>query len=385
VRRVRKRLVILTEIIAPYRIPVFNALAQVEGIDLHVIFLAETDPEARDWLVYKEEIRFSWEVLPSHRKRVGKHNFLLNVGVGAALRKAKPDVIICGGYNYIASWRALLWAGQNHLPFLLWTESNSRDLRHNHSLTQALKRTFIGRCDGFVVPGKASRQYLQSFNISEEKIFTAPNAVGNDLYKSISDEVRKNAAKWRSQLDLPERFFLFVGRMVIEKGIFDLFNAYATLDLQLRAEVGLVFVGDGPERVKLERLSQTVKVGSIRFPGFVQRENLARYYALADALVLPTHTDPWGLVVNEAMACGLPIVCSDVAGCTPDLVEEGSNGFVIPVGNIETLAQVLREVASNPEIIREMGENSRERILHFSPEICAGGIAKAALSAKTKL
>ncbi len=380
-----RRLTIVTEIIAPYRIPVFNALAKVDGIDLHVIFLAETDPEARDWLIYKDEIRFSSEVLPSYRKLVGKHNFLLNFGVRAALRRAKPDVIICGGYNYIASWRALLWARQNHLPFLLWTESNSRDLRHNNPLTQALKRTFIGRCDGFVVPGKASRQYLHSFNISDEKIFTAPNAVGNDLYKTISDEVRKNATKWRSQLHLPERFFLFVGRMVVEKGIFDLLKAYATLDLQLRAEVGLVFVGDGPERVKLERLSQTVKGGSIRFPGFIQRENLARYYALADALVLPTHTDPWGLVVNEAMACGLPIICSDVAGCIPDLVEEGSNGFVTPVGNIETLARVLRELASHPQIIREMGENSRKRILHFSPEICASGIAEAAFSAKTMI
>ena len=105
-----RRLVILTEIIAPYRIPVFNALAKVEGINLHVIFLAETDPEARDWLVYKDEIRFSWQVLPSYRNRIGRHNLLLNAGVAAALRKAKPDVIICGGYNYIASWRALLWA-----------------------------------------------------------------------------------------------------------------------------------------------------------------------------------------------------------------------------------------------------------------------------------
>ena len=381
----KKRLAILTEIIAPYRIPVFNALAKLDGIDLHVIFLAETDPDARDWLVYKDEIRFSWEVLPSYRKRAGKHNFLLNVGVGAALRKANPDVIICGGYNYIASWRALLWAGRNHLPFLLWTESNSRDLRQNNPLTQRLKSTFIGRCDGFVVPGKASHQYLLSFNISREKIFTAPNAVDNNLYKSIAAEVRSDAAKFRSQLDLPQRFFLFVGRMVSEKGIFDLLNAYAVLDLKLRAEVGLVFAGEGPERVKLERLSQTVKVGSIRFSGFIQRENLAQYYALADALVLPTHTDPWGLVVNEAMACGLPIVCSEVAGCIPDLVEEGSNGFVIPARNIKRLAQVLKELASNPEIIREMGENSRKRILHFSPEICASGIAEAAFSVKTKL
>ncbi|MGH9529072.1 MAG: glycosyltransferase family 4 protein [Terriglobales bacterium] len=379
------RLTILTEIIAPYRIPIFNALAKVDGINLHVIFLAETDPEARDWLVYKNEIHFSSQVLPSYRKRLGRHNLLLNLGVGRALRRAKPDVIICGGYNYIASWRALSWARRNRVPFLLWTESNSKDLRQNNLLTQRLKRTFIGKCNGFVVPGKASREYLLSFNVSPEKTFTAPNAVDNNLYKNFADDVRRDGAKWRSQLNLPKRYFLFVGRMVVEKGIFDLLRAYDSLDPKLRADVGLVFVGDGSARAELERLSRTVKTGQIQFAGFIQRENLPRYYALAEALVLPTHTDTWGLVVNEAMACSLPIVCTDVAGCVPDLVEEGWNGRVIPARNIKALARILKDLASNTEIVREMGENSGERILHFSPEIFAQGIAEAAFSARVKL
>lgn len=381
----KRRLTILTEIIAPYRIPVFNALAKVEGIDLHVIFLAETDPEARDWIVYKNEIRFSYEILPSYRKRFGKHNVLLNRGVGVALRKAKPDLVICGGYNYAASWEALFWARRNRLPFLLWTESNSTDLRHPNRLLQRLKGIFIGKCDGFVVPGKASQQYLLSFDICQERIFTASNAVDNNLYSNTADDVRRDPSKWRSRLNLPERFFLFVGRLVVEKGVFDLLDAYSLLDPKLRAEVGLVFVGNGPEQAELQRLSRTVEVGSIQIAGFVQRENLPRYYALAEALVLPTHTDTWGLVVNEGMACGLPIVCSDAAGCVPDLVEEGWNGRVIPARDIETLAQVLKCVAGSPETMREMGKNSRERIQHFSPEICATGIAVAAFSAKAKL
>src|SRR5580704_11994766 len=99
-----KRMVILTEIIAPYRIPVFNALARHEGIDLHVIFLAETDPALRDWRVYKNEIQFSYQVLPSWRQKLGGYNLLLNRGLKAALQKAAPNVVLCGGYNYLASW-----------------------------------------------------------------------------------------------------------------------------------------------------------------------------------------------------------------------------------------------------------------------------------------
>lgn len=102
-----RRLVILSEIIAPYRIPVFNALARHEGIDLHVMFLAESDPELRDWLVYKDEIRFSYQVLPSWRQRFGGYNLLMNRGLKAALRQAAPDIILCGGYNYLASWQSV--------------------------------------------------------------------------------------------------------------------------------------------------------------------------------------------------------------------------------------------------------------------------------------
>src|ERR1035438_2597723 len=123
-----RRLVIITEIISPYRIPLFNALAHNGGVDPHLIFLAETDPNLRQWRVYKEEIGFSYEVLPSWRKRVGKYNVLWNRGLARALRSTSPDAILCGGYNYLASWQALLWARLHNVPFLLWSESTVQDL-----------------------------------------------------------------------------------------------------------------------------------------------------------------------------------------------------------------------------------------------------------------
>ncbi len=135
----KRRLVILTEIISPYRIPLFNALAQNPEIDLHVIFLAETDPSLRQWQVYKEEIKFSYGVLPSWRKRLGKYNVLLNRGLARALSAAAPDVVLCGGYSYVASWQALRWARAHDVPFLLWSESNLQDFRRGHALVEFLK------------------------------------------------------------------------------------------------------------------------------------------------------------------------------------------------------------------------------------------------------
>ena len=156
----RRRLVILTEIISPYRIPLFNVLATHADVDLHVIFLAETDPGLRQWQIYKEEIRFSYQILPSWRKRIGKYNVLLNRGVNRALAAAAPDVILCGGYSYVASWQSLIWARSHQIPFFLWSESNLQDQRRGLALVEFLKAEFLRKCTGFVVPGRAAQEYL---------------------------------------------------------------------------------------------------------------------------------------------------------------------------------------------------------------------------------
>jgi glycosyltransferase involved in cell wall biosynthesis len=107
---------------------------------------------------------------------------------------------------------------------------------------------------------------------------------------------------------------------------------------------------------------------------------LATYYALAETFVFPTHTDPWGLVVNEAAACGLPIIASNVAGCVPDLLEDHWNGRVIPASDVTRLAIAMEEVASDTELRAVMGQRSRDRIHQYSPQACAAGIAEGVLS-----
>ncbi len=299
-----RRVLILSEIISPYRIPVFNALASHDRIDLHVAFLSETDAGLRQWRVYKNEIQFSYEVLSSWRFRRGRHNLLLNWGLRSCLKKFAPDAIICGGYNYFASWEALSWTRRHEAEFILWSESNQRDARREQVWVESLKARFLAACDRFVVPGKASHEYLQSLGTLRENIVTAPNAVDNDWFRTQATNMRDGASQFRAQYDLPERYILFVGRMVPEKGVFDLLEAYAKLEGDIRSKVGLVFAGDGPCSSELKEQARHVNPGTTCFPGFVHREDLAGLYALAEALILPTHSDTWGLVVNEGMACG---------------------------------------------------------------------------------
>src|SRR5712675_425604 len=377
VRCVTSKLVIITEIIAPYRIPVFNALALRREIDLHVIFLSENDPSLRQWQVYKDEIRFQYEVLPSWRRRVGKFNVLLNRGMRSALNRIRPDAVLCGGYNYLASWEAAYWARAHRTPLLLWSESTALDVRRNSPLVEFMKRRFLQLCTAFVAAGKSSLSYFRQLGIEEKRIFTAPNAVDTPLFAALAEEARHHGVQVRARYSLPSRYFLYVGRLVKNKGVFELLEAYAQLSDEVRAEIGLVFVGDGADRPELMERASGIAPGTIQFPGFVHREQLPEFYALADAFIFPTHSDTWGLVVNEAMSCSLPVVATSVAGCTPDLVQDRCNGFVISPGDPMQLAAAMSQLANDSGLRMQMGARSRERIEANSPTHWAEGLVKA--------
>jgi len=373
----KRRIVILTEIIAPYRIPVFNALAARGDVDAHVIFFSENDPSLRQWQVYKNEIRFSYEVLPGWRRRLGKYNLLLNWRVRSALRRASPDAIVCGGYSYLASWQAAMWARRHAVPLLLWSESTGQDIRRRHAPVEFMKKRFLRLCRASVAAGKTSREYLVALGAPPQSIFIAPDAVDVHFYSTLAAKAREQADKIRALHSLPSRYFLCVGRLVREKGVLDLLSAYAALDEYIRSQIGLVFAGDGPARSDLEQRAAHVGSGVVKLVGWVHREQIPDIYALAEALVFPTHSDTWGLVVNEAMACDLPIIVSSVAGCVPDLVEHGWNGLLVPPSDARALAHAMATVFRQPDLASRMRTHSRERIQAYLPEDCAEGLAKA--------
>jgi glycosyltransferase involved in cell wall biosynthesis len=371
------KLVIVTEIIAPYRIPVFNALAQRPEINLHVIFLSENDPTLRQWRVYKDEINFHYEVLPAWRRRFGRYNILINRGVVSALNRINPNAVLSGGYNYLASWEAAYWARAHQVPLLLWSESTALDRRRGHRLVEFMKARFLRLCRAFVVPGKSSLQYLKELGIEDQRIFTAPNAVDTALFAELAEEAGRNRPQVHARHSLPSRYFLYVGRLVAAKGAFELVEAYGRLDSEIRAQVGLVCVGDGADRSELMERAARIHPGTIQFPGFVHREGLPEFYGLADVLVFPTHSDTWGLVLNEAMSCGLPAISTNVAGGVADLVQDGWNGFVVQPGDASQLAAAMARLAVDAELRAKMGSRSRERIETYSPAAWAEGLVKA--------
>jgi glycosyltransferase involved in cell wall biosynthesis len=358
------RILIVTEIPAPFRIPLFNALAAKPGIELSACFLAEHDPR-RSYRVYRDEFAFDEVVLPGWSARRRGRWVMLNRGVLRLLRRVRPDVIVVGGWNQPAFWQVLAASRVVRIPTLLWVESTSSDARVAGGAAAGLRRLALHLASGFIVPGRASRAYLRRLGTADERIVEAPNAVDLGIFAEGVKAARADRASLRERLSLDGCVFLYVGRLEPEKGLDVLISAMRDVPGQL------VLIGSG----SLEPELRTTAGDAIRIVGQLSRDELVAWYAAADVLVLPSRSEPWGMVLNEGATAGLPLVATDAAGAAHDLIEPGGNGFRVPADDEAALAEALRALATDPQLRRAFGERSREVAERFRPELWADAVA----------
>jgi len=358
------RLALLTEIPAPYRLPLFSALAA--RIDLHVLFLADRDPR-RSYPPPAADPGFAYETLPGRSLRRGGSWVVLSRGVERRLAALAPDAVLLGGWNQPAHWRALAWARRGGLPALCWVESTTRDDRRASSATRAFKRAFAARCAGVVVPGRAAREYVETMGVPAERIATAPNAVDLALFGDRVAEARRDRDRLRTERGLTRTTFLTVARLAPEKGHRILFEAFRGLDAEL------VLAGTGPDEA---RLRGTAPEG-VRFLGHVPQDELPAWYACADVFVLPSVSEPWGMVLNEAAAAGLPLVATTAAGAAWDLVEPDENGFRLAPGDAIALREALERLAGDSALRGRAGRRSAELSRRFTPDAWANAVVGA--------
>jgi glycosyltransferase involved in cell wall biosynthesis len=358
------RILLVTEIPAPFRIPLFNALAAEPEIELCVCFLAEHDPR-RSYRVYRDEFAFDEVILPGWGARRRGRWIMLNRGVFRLLRRVRPQVIVVGGWNQPAFWQVLAAARVRRIPTLLWVESTSSDVRVAGAVAESLRRLALRLSSGFVVPGRASRAYLRRLGTADARIVEAPNAVDLDIFAERVEAARADRAALRERLALEGCVFLYVGRLEPEKGLDVLIRAMGDVPGQL------VLIGSG----SLEPELRAAAGEAIRIVGQLTRDELVPWYATADALVLPSRSEPWGMVLNEGAAAGLPLVSTDAAGAAHDLIEPGGNGFRVPADDVAALAVALRALATDPELRQVFGERSREVAERFRPEVWAAAVA----------
>ncbi|MGB3649802.1 MAG: glycosyltransferase family 4 protein [Rivularia sp. (in: cyanobacteria)] len=372
----KTKAIILTEIISPYRIPPFNYLAQDEEIDLTVFFFAETESR-RSWLVEKQKIQFNYQVLWGLQlgKSYQSAPIFLNPDVIHQLWKQQPDVIICGGWHHFSYWLAFVYARMTKTPLLIWSESTLKDERAVSNFKHKLKSWIVNQADGYIVPGKAQKDYLVDLGAKQGRIYIAPNAVDSDFFTNEAQRYRQQKIMWKEKLGIDGCVILYVGRLIDEKGIPELLEAFAKLSPH--KQVTLVIVGDGSRSQNYHSYTQQNQLDNVVFTGFQPQSALPQYYGIADIFVFPTRSDPWGLVLNEAMAAGLPIICSDAAGAAPDLVVNGENGYLVPVGDVNKLSEALQILIEDESLRKKMGSHSQEIIANYTPQKMALGLKEA--------
>ena len=351
-----RKVLLITHAIAPYRIPLFNYIHQMGDFDFKVIALVEKEKN-RSWRISQNEIKFNQQVLP------GLHFFIygekreipihLNRKVIVTIWQYNPDVIITAGYDSLAYWQALLYCKIFKKKFILWNETTLLSVGSIKGVRGFLKRMFIRGADKYVVCGVKAKEYLEYFSAKLEDIYISIDTVDVSYF-------RENVLKYRNGINFekeraryPNYLFLYIGRFTKGKGIIQVLTAIKNLKDK---EISLILVGSGHEEKTLKDYCSKNKIRNIIFDGFRQKDELLKYYALADIFIFPSFYDVWGMVVNEALASGLYVLSSQYAGASYDLIKEGWNGKKFNPNNINEIINLIKQTKEQIDNIRKRRE-----------------------------
>jgi glycosyltransferase involved in cell wall biosynthesis len=304
-------------------------------------------------------------------------------GLAQRLRTGGFDAVWVHGWAHIGLRQTVTAACRCGLPVLLRGDSTPepwRPVRLKRRLRDLFCRRWFRRIAGFLCVGTRNREFYRQFGIEPQRLFWMPYTVDNAFFQGRCRQARRSREALRQSLILAagRPVVLFAGRLVADKAPDELLTAFSTL-LSAPGRLPspyLLVVGDGPLRHGLEQ--QARRYGdAVRFLGFRNQTELPAFYDLCDLFVLPSRFEPWGLVVNEVMNAGKPVIVSDRVGAAPDLVEDGANGFVYPSGEVPTLTAQIAEVLECERRREEMGQRSLERIKAWGFDADRRGLIEA--------
>jgi glycosyltransferase involved in cell wall biosynthesis len=348
----------------PYRSPLLDHVAAHPDVDLTVIYAART-VAGRTWTVEPQHhaVFLDGVTVPGLRN-IFRHDYPVTPGIWRALREAQPDCVVVSGWSTFASQAAIGWCRTRHLPYLLLVESH--DAGPKPGWRRRVKETVVPAvvkgAASVLVTGSLAGESMRALGAAPTRIRVFANTVDVERFGEQARELegRRSELRERSGLSQDDVAVLTVARLAPEKGIDTLVHAAA------RAGLPILVVGEGPERASLERLAGELGVRAT-FTS-LPWESVVEAYAAADVFVLLSRHEPWGVVVNEAAACGLPLVLSDRVGAAGDLLRDGENGMLVAPDDVHAAAAALRRLADDPELRCSMGARSRELVAGFGYE-----------------
>ena len=299
----------------------------------------------------------------------------------SALKQANPDVVAVNGWNNFGSLVAADCCARRGIPMVVMSESAHQDELRTW-WKEMIKRRIVGLHSAALVGGQHHIEYLVELGMPRDRIFTGYDVVDNAYFRRSAEEVRSHKSDVRKQYGLPENYFLASARFIEKKNLPTLIRAYAAYRQKSEASGNppwdVVLLGDGPLREALNSQLSTLNLHRhVRLPGFKQYDELPVYYALAKAFVHASTTEQWGLVVNEAIASGLPVIVSNRCGCVPELVQ--GNGFTFePTDEHELVSRLLQMASLSDDERRRLGDASYRIAAKFAPERFGEGLEEAA-------
>jgi 1,2-diacylglycerol 3-alpha-glucosyltransferase len=356
------------------------------------LFALEVNQRSRDyaWQPSANPRCFHSITFSDFRKPVLLKPFVQACRIWSSLTDFSPDCVFVPGWSRIYSLQSLRWCKAKAIPAVIMSETTESDaLRSNWK--EWLKSRIVRRCSAALVGGTPHAEYIEKLGMPPSKIFQGYDVIDNDYFRQGTQTVREGAGELRRSLNLPAKYFLASARFIEKKNLSRLIIAFAKYRrraLKLiwigrgsieRRPWSLVLLGDGEQKVLLRALIRQLGLeDSVLLPGFKQYEELPVYYGLAEAFVHASTSEPWGLVVNEAMASGLPVLVSSHCGCAADLVREGGNGFTFDPENVQQLAALMLRLSQcqPPNVV--MGKASAEIISDWGPLRFARAVRAAA-------
>lgn len=366
-----------------YQVPLFAAIEKSD-VDLTVFYYSRFGVEPSFDIQFGKTVKWDIPLLSGYRHvflrnaalREGFHFWgFVNFSIWNELPSGRFDAVVLNGWSYASDWLAVVSSALRGIPVLLRSEMPLNQEMLKSPAKRILKKIVLGKIlfpliSGFLYIGEENRKFYRYYGAPDRRLFFVPYAVDNERFMLAYKESRsrKHELMKTPGMRKEDIVILFVGKLISKKRPMDLLLAYERLTAYgLRQNPALLFVGEGELRPSLEGFAREKNLKDVYFAGFKNQTEIPAFYAAADVFVLPSgEGETWGVVVNEAMCFGLPIVLSHRVGSAADLVRNGQNGYIFRMGDIGSLTESLLLLVSNPARRKQMGERSSEIVKEYS-------------------
>ena len=352
-----------------YHVGIYRELAKVDRLDFKVIY--EDDFGLMPTYVdeFKSEIKWDIDLMKGYPSEFMKNygsrsrgGFFarVNIGIFGQIIKGKPDVILLKGYTTVSDWLVMILGLASKTKIIFRGEAVINMHNKPCLLKKIIKKLVITKwlslCDAVMFSCAGNKKYFKYYGVPDSKLFPIPCAVDNAFFRGYESLYSRKKSAIRAKIGIPEDnlVVLFSARFTTRKRPLDLLNAISKID---NTNITVLFVGDGPEREIIEDFVKNNRISAV-FTGFVNQSEISKYYSISDLSIVISDYDPSPKAMNEAMNFRLPIIVSDTVGTAQDLIKDDNNGFIVGVGDIDTISSKIDFFNKNRDELTRMGQNS---------------------------